>query len=121
MTPQEHVTSRLISAGATPDEALQYLAVWEVVPYEDGGELLGVGLINGTEFHCLTLPGFKVDRPKLREYLRPLIEREGMLTTRLAHADTANRRFNRLFGFKHSWSDDQFHYYVMDELPFQEH
>jgi hypothetical protein len=40
------------------------------------------------------------------------------LTTRVPIGDEANERFNRVFGFERTWSDERFHYFVMAELPF---
>lgn len=93
---------------------------WEVFPCFQGEVLGGVALMRGTEFHCIVLPHFKLKRKQMREFLRPLFERHGMLTTKLKHADKANERFNRAFGFKRTWSDNKFHYFMMTELPFGE-
>lgn len=93
---------------------------WDVIPFSQGGVLGGVALMRGTEFHCIVLPHFKLRRKEMREFLRPLFDRHGMLTTKLKHGDTANERFNRTFGFKRTWSDNRYHYFMMTELPFGE-
>lgn len=93
---------------------------WEVIPCIQDETLGGIALMRGTEFHCIVLPNFKLRRKEMREFLRPLFERHGMLTTKLKHADTANERFNRAFGFKRTWSDSKYHYFMMTELPFGE-
>lgn len=105
----------------TNDELLaqaQDLAGWEVVEYRPGGELAGFAVIKGTELHCQLFPGARLQRTSLRAFLRPLFERHGHLTTRVAHDDLANQRFNKLFGFERTWSDAHFHYFLMSELPF---
>lgn len=93
---------------------------WEVIPCFQDQALGGIALMRGTEFHCIVLPHFKLKRKEMREFLRPLFERYGMLTTKLRHADRANERFNRAFGFKRTWSDSKYHYFMMTELPFGE-
>lgn len=91
---------------------------WEVFEHYQQGALAGFAILKGTEFHCQLFPGFKLRRKEMREFLRPLFERHGHLTTRVAHGDLANQRFNKVFGFERTWSDDQFHYFLMAELPF---
>lgn len=98
---------------------LKAMADWEILPYHQDGELVGAALMKGTEFHCLTLPAFRLRREPMREFLRPLFERHGMLTTRVAKTDLANQRFNKAFGFQRTWSDDQYHYYILAALPFE--
>lgn len=91
---------------------------WEIFEHYQGGELAAFAMLKGTEFHCHLTPGFKLRRAEIREFLRPLYERHGHLTTRVAHDDLANQRFNKVFGFQRTWSDDRFHYFLMAELPF---
>lgn len=105
---------------ADGDMLARILSQWEVLPYEQDGELVGAAMMSGSEFHCITLPTFRLRRKPMREFLEPLFNRHGMLTTRVHHNDVANQRFNAAFGFAKTWSDEQFHYYVMAELPFGE-
>lgn len=111
-------------AQAYPDQSAemldQILGQWEVLPYEQDGKLVGAAMMNGSEFHCITLPTFRLRRKQMRSFLEPLFARHGMLTTRVHHNDVSNQRFNAAFGFKKTWSDEQFHYYVMADLPFGE-
>lgn len=100
------------------DQLAGILEGWEVLPYHQDGELVGAAMMRGTEFHCFTRPTFKLRRKAMREFLEPLFSRHGMLTTRVHHSDLSNQRFNAAFGFKRTWSDDQFHYYILTELPF---
>lgn len=103
---------------AGQDDLAEILSQWEILPYYQDGELVGAAMVRGSEFHCMTLPTFKLRRQAMRAFLEPLFNRRGMLTTRVHHNDTANQRFNAAFGFKRTWSDDQFHYYILTELPF---
>lgn len=112
------VMQALAKAHPGRDDLGAVMATWEIVPYLQEGELVAASCVKGTEFHCLTTPAFKLRRRQLREYLRPLHARHGMLTTRVQHDDVGNQRFNALFGFRRTWSDATFHYYIMAELPF---
>jgi hypothetical protein len=93
---------------------------WDVHEHAQSGRLVGFAITKGTEFHCHLLPGFKLNRREMREFLRPLFEKHGFLTTRVRIEDLANQRFNKVFGFERTWSDDRFHYFLMSELPFKE-
>jgi hypothetical protein len=104
----------------TGDAVAAVMSNWEAVPYFQGDSLAGIALMRGTEIHWFALPHFRLKRKKLREFLSPLFRRHGMLTTRLAHADASNQRFNKVFGFKKTWSDSRYHYFMMTELPFGE-
>lgn len=120
MTPLEIVAAELrrddpYLADADIDQILQG---WELVPFEQGGQITGVACLKGSEFHCMTLPGFKLRRAQMREFLRPMFDRLGFLTTRVKHGDTANERFNSMFGFERTWSDDTHHFFLMADLPF---
>lgn len=90
---------------------------WEFVPY---GDLMGVAIIKGTEVHFIPSETFKVDRHLVRQQVQPLLDRNGFLTTRIQHGDKKSQRLNKLFGFKPTWSDDQFQYSIMTALPFKE-
>lgn len=92
---------------------------WEVFEHQQGGRLAGIAILRGTEFHCQLAHGFRLRRAEMREFLRPLFNRHGCLTTRVAHTDVRNQRFNRAFGFEKTWSDEQWHYYVLTTLPFE--
>jgi hypothetical protein len=123
MTPaQTLVLDHLAQAypDASRGDLADILEMWEVLPYMQDGEMVGASMMRGSEFHCFTLPTFKLRRKAMREFLEPLFMRHGMLTTRVHHNDAANQRFNAAFGFRKTWSDEQFHYYMMTELPFGE-
>jgi hypothetical protein len=87
---------------------------WERIE-DDTGWLL----IKGTEVHVCAKSGCEgrvVTRRKIREVLGPVFKRFGMLTTRTMKDDPAT--FVRRMGFKKSWSDGVFDYYVLTALPF---
>lgn len=120
MTPAEMVLAEMRKSGQDESRLREILATWELHPFYEGEDLKGVAMTKGTEYHCHLAPGFRLSRRVMRDFLKPLFDRHGFLTTRVAHDDTANQRFNQVFGFKLMWSDDRFHYYMMTELPFEE-
>jgi hypothetical protein len=99
-------------------EAARALPDWELIEHHQNGARAGFALMKGSEFHCHLHPGFRLRRAEMREFLRPLFERYGFLTTRVEHGDTANQRFNKVFGFERTWSDDRYHFFLMSELAF---
>ena len=103
-----------------PSDLADIVSRWSLTPYHFAGLLGGVGLSKGSEFHFLPTKDFKLDRKAMRSQLTPLFERHGFLTTRVAHEDKANQRFNRLFGFEPTWADANFQYFMMTKLPFGE-
>ncbi len=86
--------------------------------FRQRGRVAGIAYLVGTEFHWRSRRGLRLNRQDARGFLRPLFERHGFLTTRLFHGDTANRRFNRLFGFEPTWSDSVYDYFICTSLPF---
>lgn len=108
--------------GHFPETAREVLesqvAGWELHPYLDGDKTTAVKMIKGTEFHLVSTKEFKLNRKLARESLEPHMQQYGFLTTRVLREDKANQRFNRLFGFKPTWADDKFQYFILTELPF---
>lgn len=99
-------------------QAAKGIPGWELIGYRPEGVLSGFALLKGTELHCQLFENSGFNRSEMREFLRPMFERHGFLTTRVPIADLANQRFNKLFGFKRTWSDSKFHYFLMARLPF---
>lgn len=93
---------------------------WHVVKhFNDNGNCDGIAIQKGTEWHCQLAPGFELRRVEIREFLRPMFDKYGYLTTRVPVQDAANQRFNQVFGFKKTWSDGVFNYYILTALPFE--
>lgn len=88
---------------------------WEIVTSACGG---CTAAVKGTEIHVEFGPGLRFTRASVREFLAPLLAREGLLTTRTEHEDQRHRLFVIRLGFRKTWSDDQYDYYAMTELPF---
>lgn len=88
---------------------------WERIEDETGWLL-----VKGTEVHVCAKRGCEgrvVTRRKINEILGPVLARFGMLTTRTFKDNPAP--FLRRMGFKKSWSDGVFDYYVLTALPYR--
>jgi hypothetical protein len=77
-----------------------------------------VAALNGTEIHVEFKRTGVITRRKVREFLGPLIDQSGFLTTRCEAGDSRSRRFIEKIGFQFTWADDRFEYFLLDRLPF---
>lgn len=96
---------------------------WEIVPGFIDGEHACTLIANGTEVHFYAVPAWRrrlVLRERTQAFLSPLLERFGFLTTRIHNDRWGNkqRRFVERVGFKPTWADNQFQYYMLGTLPF---
>lgn len=76
----------------------------------------------GCEVHFEVLPEFRhrvIFRGVAQEFLRPLFEEFGFLTTKVPVLDDKNRRFVTRMGFQHTWSDADHDYFMLTALPFE--
>lgn len=95
---------------------------WEAVPFSLGPDLAAVALLSGTEIHFKVLEPFRhrvIARRRTQAFLRPLFDRMGFLTTRTPAGDQASRRFIERLGFRETWSDDTYNYFMLTALPFE--
>lgn len=77
-----------------------------------------VAALLGTEIHVMFARTGVVRRQATREFLAPLFDRLGFLTTRTPVGDQRHGRFVRRLGFKHTWSDKDYDYFILTALPF---
>ncbi len=106
----------------TASTAAEAFAGWEVVPRFEGAALAGAALLRGTEIHFIVAPAWRkrlITRRSAREFLNPLLARHGMLTTRILHGSSGPDLFVRRLGFKRTWSDEMFNYYMLTQPPFE--
>lgn len=100
-----------LPAGSMPD--------WEFIPLYRGDSLAAVAAMWGTEIHFAVAPGWKhktIHRGRTRDFLSPLFNRRGYLTTRMTVGDDDS--FIRRLGFNKTWDNDQMSHYMMTKLPF---
>jgi hypothetical protein len=103
-------------------DIVKALETWEAVPVLLEGEHVGSAIVNGTEIHFALVPDWRPGasmRGRIREFLTPLLERRGFLTTRVRHERPAEKQFVQRVGFKSTWKDAQFEYYLLGCLPFE--
>jgi hypothetical protein len=91
---------------------------WEEVPLIRGGELRGRALVRGTEIHFEVIKGPAIFKQTARDFLAPLFDRLGFLTTRAELGDKVSDRFITRMGFERTWDDGKYQHYVMTALPF---
>jgi hypothetical protein len=101
---------------------LDYFADWDVLPFDFDGQHVWTMVAKGTEVHFALAPGWKPKasmRGAVRSFLKPVIERHGFLTTRIAHGRAAQKEFVKRIGFKPTWKDGDVEYYLLGSLPFE--
>ena len=95
---------------------------WEVIPGYINGEHAITVILKGTEIHLGIAPAFRkraaLFRRESDKFFGPLLARTGFLTTRVVLTSPAQRRFVERVGFKPTWADTVFQYYMLSELPF---
>lgn len=94
---------------------------WDVRPILIGDQHAATVILNGTEMHFYAVPAFRRrgwSRRRVHEFIEPLLEQLGFLTTRVLHARGDERKFVERIGFKPTWVDDHFQYYMLGRLPF---
>jgi hypothetical protein len=94
---------------------------WEAIPGFIDGQHAATALVKGTEIHFGIMPAFRrktVLRGRTQEFLRPMFERRGYLTTRVQLASQDKKTFVERVGFKPTWADETFQYYLLGSLPF---
>lgn len=89
---------------------------WVEVPMEGGGL---TGLLRGYELHVTLHRQGVITRRTLREYLGPLLEKLGLLTTRVPVDDFTSRRFVERLGFEFTGEQDGMRHYLLHKVPFQ--
>jgi hypothetical protein len=101
---------------------LDYFEDWDVLPFDFDGQHVWTMVAKGTEVHFALAHGWKPKasmRGAVRSFLKPVIERHGFLTTRIAHGRAAQKEFVKRIGFKPTWKDGDVEYYLLGSLPFE--
>ena len=95
---------------------------WELIPGYIDQTHVCTAILKGNEIHFGIKKEFRkklIQRKRTREYLQPLLERKTFLTTRIVLKDLYKQRFVERLGFRKTWADDIFNYYMMTKLPFE--
>jgi ribosomal protein S18 acetylase RimI-like enzyme len=97
------------------------LADWDFVPYERNGRIDALAATKGTEIHFAVAPeqrGRLIQRARTREFLRPLFERRGYLTTRSLTSDQRSAAFLTRLGFMRTAEIHGVDHWMLTALPF---
>lgn len=94
---------------------------WETVSYHRHGEEVAGALVRGTEIHFMISPehrGRIFPRRVISEFIAPIFNRSGYLTTRCKPDDALSIRFVTRVGFVKTWHDGLFDHFMLTEIPF---
>lgn len=108
--------------GASRYDVLQLLHECEAVPYYQDGKVVAAAARLGTEIHFAVDAAVRrrlITRKRAREFLQPLLENFGFLTTRLLLDRAGQQKFIERIGFKKTWSDGKYNYFMLTDLPFE--
>jgi hypothetical protein len=113
---------QLFAAWAVVDGALLVAGGWEFVPLMVGRELAAIAAIRGTEIHFAASPEWRgrvITRRRTREFLEPLFEERGFLTTRVAPESVDPTNFIERLGFVLTHVDARgVKHYMLSALPY---
>lgn len=96
-------------------------APWSEVLHLKDGKAVARLMHAGSEVHFEIHPDHRhrvIYRGVTREFLRPLFEQYGFLTTKVPVLDDKSRRFVTRIGFELMWSDRDYDYFMLTALPF---
>jgi hypothetical protein len=103
-------------------DVLKYLEDWAVIPVEADGQHAATVIAKGSEVHIAVAVGYKpkaCQRRAIKSFLQPVFDQFGFVTTRIPHHRLAQKRFVERVGFKPTWKDDNFEYYLLASMPFE--
>lgn len=95
---------------------------WTIHPLTINGIEVAAACMSGSEIHFAIAPEWRhrvIARLRAREFLAPLFDVHGFLTTR-AEPNKPHHRFLGRMGFMRTWNDGIHDHYMMTELPFGE-
>jgi len=91
---------------------------WSAEVAQRDGVDVAVVVSKGTEIHFVSLGGPAMTRKNTLQFLTPIFEKFGFVTTRVPVAET-DHKLREVLGFRKTWQDAQFSYWMLTELPFQ--
>jgi hypothetical protein len=104
------------------EEARERLKKCEVIPFFRNGKVTMYFVLLGNEIHIWSHPEFRgrcLLRHGFADFLRHLLDEYGFLTTRIPIDTPARDRTGERVGFKWTWRDDRFDYYILTQPPFR--
>jgi hypothetical protein len=93
---------------------------WDAVPLLIDNKHAGTLIVQGMEVHfAFTKKPTICVRRAGREMLAPVLDKFGMLTTKVPKDMTDSKKFVQRVGFKPTWQDEDFDYYLLTTLPWE--
>lgn len=100
-------------------EFVRGLEGWDLEPKELDGDLVGVAMSKGPEFHFVTFGHKKpITRSLIASCVQPIIDKHGFVRTTTPNDDTRQHRFNLLIGFVVESTDEFFTHFRAEKLKF---
>lgn len=94
------------------------LAGWDVSIAQRNGKDVAIVIVKNCEIHFVSLDERKaMSRKNTLEFITPIFEKYGYVTTRVP-SHTTDHRLREHLGFTETWRDDNYIYFVLTELPF---
>lgn len=119
----EPIVAAIRKGTAIPRQEIEkYLADWDVIPVITDSVHAATVIAKGTEVHIALATGYKpktCKRGVIKQFLKPLFDKYGFVTTRVLHSRLNEKRFVERVGFKPTWSDTEFQYYFLGAMPFE--
>jgi len=78
-----------------------------------------IAALKGTEIHVHFTRKGVITRRVVQNFLGPLLDELGYLTTRCNTGDAVTKRFLTKLGFEPTWSDGQYEFFMLARLPFR--
>lgn len=103
-------------------EIMRAMADWNLTPITVDGKHVGTLANLGTEVHIALSDDWRPRgsyRGLIRGFLQPIFDVHGFLTTRLRYTDVRERAFIERVGFKQTWADGNFQYFLLARMPFE--
>jgi len=92
---------------------------WDVKIAQRAGQDVAICVSKGPELHFVPLvEGKAMSRRNTIEALKPILDKYGYVTTRVPVCEE-NHRLRLKLGFVNTWSDNDFSYWALTELPYQ--
>ena len=108
--------SLILSQLGLPKESLDG---WECHVAQRNGQDVAMVIVRGCEVHMASLTDKgAISRKNVLQFLTPILDKHGMVTTRTPLSVTDDRLRDKL-GFIKTWSDDRWNYFALTELPYQ--
>jgi hypothetical protein len=100
----------------------EYLKDWDAIAIQDEDQHVGTLIAKGCEIHIALVEGYQPKSSKrriIKQFLQPLFDEHGYVTTRIRHSSLKEKRFVERVGFTPSWKDADFQYYFLGVMPFE--